>query len=287
LYHAKETGRNMFQYYSSTFNELILKRLEMTTALRMAMEKKQLFICYQPLFELHSDKIIGVEALLRWEHPTLGKISPKVFIPLAEETGLIQSIGEWVLHTACAQVKKWQIAGHVHLKVAVNISVKQFYQKNFIELIQQTLTNTQLDPKDLELEMTESIILNNFAEARQKMEILKNIGVCLVIDDFGTGYSSLSYLKYFSFDKIKIDKSFIDGLGKNTNDSTIVQAIMAIAKQLGITVLAEGVERKEQIKFIAHQQDNQVQGYYFSRPLDEAACTHLLEEKKLQPIQND
>jgi len=284
LYHAKGEGRNKFQFYTQEFNELMLQRLELTTALRMAIERNQFRLDYQPLLELDSGKIIGVEALLRWQHPTLGEISPKLFVPIAEEAGLIVSIGEWVLRSACEKIKLWHQMGYNDLKVSVNISPRQFQQDHFVDMLISILSDTALNPKYLELEITEQIILNNISESIKKMMEIKEIGINLAIDDFGTGYSSLSYLKYFSFDKIKIDKSFIDGVGKNGRDNSIVEAIMTIAKQYGITILAEGVEKEDQIQFMKSHQGSQIQGYYFSKPLKENELTNLLSKEQSKQI---
>lgn len=275
LYYAKSVSRNTYQFYTHAFSELILKKLEMTSALRQAIQKKQFYLNYQPLFELHSGKIIGIEALIRWNHPTLGLVAPEVLIPIAEESGLINEIGEWVLRTACMQAKVWQNI-YPQLKLAVNISVKQFQQKDFVETVMKILKETNFESKYLELELTENIILHNLSESIQKMIELKNYGINFAIDDFGTGYSCLSYLKYFAFDKIKIDKSFIEGLGKNSTDTSIVEAIIAIAKQHDITILAEGIEQEDQVQFMRKYHGSQVQGFYYSHPLAEQACTKLL-----------
>jgi diguanylate cyclase (GGDEF)-like protein len=281
LYYAKDCGRNTYQFYTRAFNQLLLQRLELTTSLRQAIEKEQFSLDYQPLVDLHSGKIIGLEALIRWNHPTLGKILPQAFIPLAEEAGLITSIGEWVLRTACLQTSEWHKMGHEKMKISVNVSVRQFQQDNFVQTVLAILDEAGLEAKYLELEVTESMIMSHMSDAIDKMTELKNHGVNLTIDDFGTGYSALSYLKYFSFDKIKIDKSFIDGIGKNGSDNTVVEAIIAIAKQHGITVLAEGVEKEDQIQFMRNHHGSQVQGFYFSKPLDVRNCTELLKKQEM------
>jgi EAL domain-containing protein (putative c-di-GMP-specific phosphodiesterase class I) len=276
LYHAKEMGRNTYQFYQSEFNEHILKRAELTTALRQALERKEFFLKYQPLIRLNSNDIIGLEALIRWNHPTLGVILPDKFISIAEEAGLIVAIGEWVLRTACLQCKIWQQSSP-GICMAVNVSGYQFKQENFIAMIKSVLNETGLDPRLLELEITESVILNNVTDVSQKMHELKKIGVSLSMDDFGTGYASLNYLKLFPFDKLKIDKSFIDGIASVSEDQSIVEAIINMTKSMGLQVLAEGVEKKEQVDFLREHHSNQVQGYYFSEPLDEKNCTELLQ----------
>ena len=281
LYHAKELGRNRYQFYMEEFNKNILHRAELTLALGQALKKKEFVLSYQPLIQLKSNTIVGIEALLRWNHPTSGVIYPVTFIPIAEESGLIIDIGEWVLRTACTQAKIWhQSPAYSKLKISVNISVKQFRQKNFVLLLKNILEETQFEPSCLELEITESLILGNITESIQKMIELKALGIRFAIDDFGTGYSSLSYLKHFPFDTIKIDKTFIDNITTDTNSASIVQAIIAMTKNLGIDVLAEGVEHIDQVKFLKKNHSNQVQGYYFSKPLSEEDCTHLLNLKK-------
>ncbi|WP_185967287.1 EAL domain-containing protein [Legionella israelensis] len=281
LYHAKELGRNRFQFYMEEFNQRILQRTELKVALGQALQNKELSLNYQPLVDLTSNKIIGIEALLRWQHPKMGLIMPKTFIPVAEESGLILTIGEWVLRTACAQMKIWhQTSAFPEIKISVNISVKQFRDKNFVSVVRKVLEETQFEPEYLELEITESLILEHVSEVVHKMSELKTLGIRFAIDDFGTGYSSLSYLKHFPFDTIKIDKTFIDNITTDSDNASIVDAIIAMTKSLGLKVLAEGVEHKAQVDFLRKHHSNQVQGYYFSKPLTEQACTELLKQIK-------
>lgn len=267
LHRAKELGRNTLQIYMAEFNERILQRAELITALRKALEKNEFVLNYQPLIHSKSGKIIGCEALIRWEHPKFGTLYPQTFISLAEETGLIVPIGEWVLKTACSQVKEWQKI-IPHLSVAINISGFQFVQKDFVSTIQYILGETKLDAKYLELEMTESQVFKNVAETVEKMGKLKSLGVRLSLDDFGTGYASFSYLKYFPFDKVKIDKIFIKGIDIDHNDNAIVEAIISMAHKMQIEILAEGVETTNQIEFLLKHHGHQMQGYYYSPPLD-------------------
>lgn len=276
LYHAKETGRNNYKFYVAEYNDNILKRLELKTALQQALDKNQFSLDYQPLLKLDSKQIIGVEALLRWQHPTIGIIMPNQFIPMAEESGLIISIGNWVLKTACAQNKLWQQTIHPELTIAVNISGRQIMQSNFIDIVKQVLHDTKLEPQYLELEITENLILENSSTVSNAMNELKEMGVKLSMDDFGIGYSSLNYVKYFPFDKIKIDKSFIDGINLNKDDKNIVEAIINMTKSMGLEVLAEGVETKEQIDFLYSRHSNQIQGFYVSPPLDVKGCSEFL-----------
>lgn len=276
LYHAKDMGRNNYKFYVAEYNDNILKRLELKTALQQALDKNQFSLDYQPLLKLDSKQIIGVEALLRWNHPTLGVIMPNHFIPIAEESGLIINIGNWVLKTACAQNKLWQQTIHPELTIAVNISGRQIMQANFIDIVKQVLNETQLGPQYLELEITENLILENSSTVSNAMNELKDMGVKLSMDDFGIGYSSLNYVKYFPFDKIKIDKSFIDGINLNLDDKNIVEAIINMTKSMGLEVLAEGVETKEQIDFLYSRHSNQIQGFYVSPPLDVKGCSEFL-----------
>lgn len=282
MYHSKSQGKNSIQFYNKEFNIHLLERAELATDLRQALARNEFIVDYQPLVKLESGKITGVEALLRWHHPTRGPISPNTFIPIAEETGLIISIGEWVLKTACSQTKEWQKTIAPNLCIAVNISAYQFKQDNFVDLIKNTLAKTKLDAKYLELEMTESLILGNVNEVAQKMLELKMLGVRLAIDDFGTGYASLSYLKYFPFDKVKIDKNFIDGISSTKEDSLIVEAIITMTQSMGLEVLAEGVEKKDQIDFLRRLNSTQVQGFYYSPGLDAEKLTALLKEKSTE-----
>lgn len=280
MYRAKQTGKNTFLLYQEEFNKSTLAHAQLSSDLRQALKKQELFLDYQPLIKLDTGKIIGTEALIRWNHPTLGVIPPTQFIPLAEESGLIIPIGEWVLKTACLQNKAWQKTVCPDLCIAVNVSPFQFQQSDFIEIVRNTLKESGLAPQFLELEITENIILGDATDIYQKMEALKKMGVHFSMDDFGTGYASLNYLKTFPFDKIKIDKSFIDNMTSNCDDSSIVEAIIAITKKMNIAVLAEGVERKEQVDFLIRHHGNQVQGYYFSPPVDIETCTALLKKQR-------
>lgn len=276
MYYAKSAGRNTYKFYTPEMNARTKYLLDLSTELRTALEKDQLELYYQPLLDIRKNKIVAAEALLRWIHPKHGLIPPQEFIPLAEDTGLILPIGEWVLRKACLEVKKWHNAGFTNLSVAVNLSSQQFKNKNIISLVQDILKDSQLDSKHLDLELTESIIMENTQVFLNAMKELKEIGVGLVIDDFGTGYSSLSYLKMFPVDKIKIDKSFIDGIPENANDEAIVRAILAMAKQLKLQVVAEGIERKGQLNFLKHHACREGQGFLFSRPIPAKEFMQLL-----------
>jgi diguanylate cyclase (GGDEF)-like protein/PAS domain S-box-containing protein len=285
LYRAKELGKNSYQLYMPEYNEHMLERAELITLLREAVDRNELILHYQPLVKTETGRIIGMEALVRWQHPKLGMVYPQAFISLAEETGLIVPIGEWVLREACAQTKKWQEMIDTELTIAVNVSGYQFRQKNFLDIVKNILKVTGLDPHFLELEMTESLIFKNIPETSEKMQELKKLGIHLSIDDFGTGYASFSYLKDFPFDKVKIDKSFIDGIHLNDHDNAIVEAIINMTTKMGIEVLAEGVEKAEQAEFLKNHHGNQVQGYYYCKPLDTEACTQLLLKHKASKVE--
>lgn len=271
---AKQQGGNHLEFYRTEINAKIPQKLELETDLHNALKRHELLLNYQPLIDLKTGRISGMEALLRWAHPVHGFISPMHFIPVAEETGLIIPIGEWVLKQACLQTCKWHAMGFTSLKVAVNLAGKQLQDEKIISTLQNVLTTTGLDPKYLELEITETAILDESVIG--VMRKFKKLGVSLAVDDFGTGYSGLSYLKRFSIDKLKIDQSFIKDIPSNTESMTIVSAIIAMAKELHLHTLAEGVETKEQVEFLRTKHCDYVQGYYFSKPLETSFFTQLL-----------
>jgi len=267
MYKAKDQGRNAFRFFSAEMNVKAMERMILESGLRRALERNEFFLCYQPQLDLASNTLVGMEALLRWQHPDLGLLGPNSFIPIAEETGLIVPIGEWVLRTACLQNKAWQDAGFPCLKVAVNLSARQFRQQNLLQVVLQALQDSGLGPQWLELELTESTIMTNPDEALEVLRQLKKVGVTLAIDDFGTGYSSLSYLKIFPIDSLKIDRTFIRELTTNRNDAAIAEAIISMAHKLELKVIAEGVELEAQQGFLTDSRCNMLQGYYFSYPL--------------------
>jgi len=267
MYTAKESGRNNFQFFTSNMNSQAVERLELENNLRMALDRRELFLMYQPQMDIKSRKIIGVEALLRWQHPEKGLVPPDEFIRIAENSGLIVPIGEWVLRTACSQARKWQDEGLVAVSVAVNVSAVQFRRAGFSELIRQVLVDTGLDPQYLELEVTESLLLSSADVTFSVLQELKNMGLSLAIDDFGTGYSSLSYLKRFPVSKLKVDRSFVRDVALNADDAAITTAIISMAKSLNLKVIAEGVEDEAQLSFLRALQCDEIQGYYFSKPL--------------------
>ena len=266
MYQAKEEGKNGFQFFTPNMNETIDRKSKLATGLRKGLEHGEFTIHYQPQINLQNEQIIGVEALLRWNHPEWGSISPAEFIPIAEETGSITKIGEFVLEEACRQNKFWQDLGIAPFRVAVNISARQFAQKDLTEIVSTILQKTGLDPQYLELELTETII-QNADTAITTMEELAALGVHLSIDDFGTGYSSLSYLKLFPINSLKIDQHFTRNIKSDSKDAALVKTIIRMAHDLELNVIAEGVETLEQLDFLKTEQCNQAQGYYFNRPL--------------------
>jgi diguanylate cyclase (GGDEF)-like protein/PAS domain S-box-containing protein len=267
MYSAKARGRNSYQFYCDKFNRKSQERLSLENGLRRALQYGEFSLVYQPQIDLRGDKMIGMEALVRWNHPTKGLINPAEFISLAEETGLIIPLGEWVLRAACAQTKSWQNNGLPKSRVAVNISGHQFKQKDFIDMVEKALKNTGLPPDCLELELTESIVMEDVDEAIMTIVDLKTRGINIAIDDFGTGYSSLSYLKHFPIDRLKIDQSFVTDITTDPDSAAITEAIIAMARSLGLDIVAEGVETTEQLDFLRERQCHVMQGFFFARPL--------------------
>ena len=278
MYLAKEHGRNNFKYYSNELNFRTLKRIELESHLKYAVEKNELFLMYQPIIDMHTGYIIGLEALVRWQHPMLGLIEPLDFISIAEENGLISEIGEWVLRTACKQNKTWQQMGLTAVRIAVNVSGRQFFDSEFVTIVQKILDETQLEPQYLELELTETHIIKHTEVIIKSLKALKQMGINIALDDFGTGYSSLSYLKRLPVDKLKIDKSFLQDITNDDEDAAMLMAVITMASNLKLKVLAEGMENEKQFGFLRLHRCNEIQGYYFSRPLTLEACTKLLQE---------
>jgi diguanylate cyclase (GGDEF)-like protein/PAS domain S-box-containing protein len=267
MYRAKESGRDNFQFYTPEFNLKIQEKLALQEALRHALHRSEFSLVYQPQVDLKTGAIFAVEALLRWNNPVLGVIPPSKFIPLAEETGIIVSIGEWVLREACRQNKAWQDAGLPPIAVSVNISARQFKEKGLVGVVTRALAASRLEPKYLELELTESLIMQDAAWAVTVMKALQSFGIKLAIDDFGTGYSSLSALKTFPVARLKIDKSFIDHLPVNENDQAVVSAVISLGQKLNMRVIAEGVETDDQVAFLRRNNCDEIQGYHFSPPV--------------------
>lgn len=276
MYHAKESGRGNYQYFSSRMNEQATEKQSLSNDLRHAIERNELFLVYQPVVDMVSGTIAGMEVLLRWQHPGSGLISPIKFIPLAEESGLILPIGDWVLKSACEQLIEWQKQGYDVPRLAINLSAKQFRQKSLAENIARILQETGADPQFIGLEITESMLVQNVDEVVETLLKLSNMGLEISIDDFGTGYSSLSYLKRFHIDKLKIDKSFVDGIATHQDDAAIVKAIIAMAHGLSMKVVTEGVETQSQLDFLRREGCAQYQGYLFSKPLPAADIVAIL-----------
>jgi EAL domain-containing protein (putative c-di-GMP-specific phosphodiesterase class I) len=281
MYHAKSLGRNNFQFFNEELNKKAQHEIAMEVNLRKAMEQNQFELFYQPQVNLESKQIYGAEALLRWIHPEKGIIPPASFIPIAEETGQIIPMGEWVIRTACQENKKWQVAGYFPITVSVNISAKQFFQSNLVEIVESALTETGLDPKYLELEITESITMDVERSITTLLE-LKRIGVKVSVDDFGIGYSSLNYLKSLPIDKLKIDQSFIRECPNDINSNTLVRTIIIMAHLLKLKVIAEGVETEEQVSFLLGQGCKEAQGYLFSKPLPVSEFETNYMQKRLE-----
>ena len=276
MYQAKESGRGTFKFFSPDHNEKMVQRMQLEQALRRAIEHQELFLDYQPQIDNATGAITGVEALVRWNHPLLGLLLPGLFIGIAEDTGLIIPLGEWVLRTACHQARAWQKAGHRQLRMAVNISPRQFQQRGLMPMIDEILQETGCDPKGLELELTETTLMDNPDEAAALLKALKRRGISLAIDDFGTGYSSLSHLKHFPIDRLKIDRSFINDLTRSPEDSAIVEAIIAMAHRLHLEAVAEGVEHIDQCTMLHNWGCTTSQGFLFSHPLPAQNITGLL-----------
>ena len=267
MYNVKAEGRNGYQFFEASIQNSALNRLSMESEMRKAIEREEFVLFYQPQIDIESGLVVGMESLIRWMHPEKGMVPPFHFIPIAEETGLIGPIGEWVIYEACRQTKAWQEAGVGGLKIAVNLSGRQFTDRQLLEKIAKTLEQTGLKPGDLELEITESTIMNDIESTIKVLEKLSEMGMALAIDDFGTGYSSLSYLKRFPINKLKIDKSFIDDVITSEDDATIVAAIIGLSHNLKLNVICEGVEDVDQLNWLKENKCNEIQGYYFSKPL--------------------
>ena len=276
MYHAKNCGKNNAKLYSSSLTMEIMSHVKMEVGLRKALQNNELYLLYQPQIDVPSTQIVGVEALIRWRHPERGIISPTEFIPLAEETGLIVPIGEWVLRTACNQAKAWQNDGGRAIRMAVNLSAKQFKDENLMQIVLSALADTGLDARLLELELTEGTLMDDARATMVTLEQLRGIGVYLSIDDFGTGYSSMNYLKRFDVRALKIDKSFIAGLPQDTENAAITRAIIAMAHGLKMVVVAEGVETDEQLVMLEEYGCDMAQGYFLGHPSPHDTITAML-----------
>jgi diguanylate cyclase (GGDEF)-like protein/PAS domain S-box-containing protein len=277
---AKSLGGNVYQFYTAGGTTRALKQLVLENNLRPGLERAEFFVQYQPQVDIRGFHLVGMEALVRWQHPSLGLLYPSEFVPLAEESGLIIALGDWVMRTACAQNKAWQDAGLTPLRLSVNFSARQFQQATFMDDVAHILKETNLDPRWLELELTESSIMKEPEVAIEKLHELKLMGIKVAIDDFGTGYSSLNYLKRFPIDTLKIDKTFVSDVCKDPHDTAIVRAIINLGHALDLTVIAEGVETKEQLQYLSALECDVVQGFLFSKALHAAAFEELLIEQR-------
>ncbi len=277
MYASKKSGTNRFQFYNEKMNEDHLLLLEKETELRHALKNNEFVLYYQPQVDLESEKLVAVEALIRWNHPTKGLLQPADFIEIAENTGLIIPIGEWVLRTACKQNKDWQDSGLPPIRMAVNVTSPQLHQFNFVKTVVDVLQETGLKPEHLELELKENSIVNN-TTVIDAINALKALGVCIALDDFGTGYSSLNYLRHLPIDRLKIDKTFVQNIKINRGDEVIIHAIISMARSLNFEVLAEGVETQSQLAYLKSQRCGEIQGFYFSKPIPPADLENLLKE---------
>ncbi len=282
---AKQLGGNRWEFYTPAFNIGSSDRAALETDLRYALEREELSVYYQPQVNLLTGKVVGCEALLRWRHPERGFISPAKFIPLAEETGAIEAIGEWVLKMACQQTKAWHEAGFGLLRVAVNLSGRQFSLLNLCQRIVQILIETHFEPKFLDLELTESSLIQDAASAARRLNALRAIGVQIAIDDFGTGYAGFNYLQKFTFDKLKIDRIFVSNVTKDEKNKAITSSVIQLASQMKVKTVAEGVETPEELDFLRRQKCDEMQGYLFSPPLPAAEFEKILASGKQLPIE--
>jgi diguanylate cyclase (GGDEF)-like protein/PAS domain S-box-containing protein len=279
MYRAKEHGRNTYQYYTPELTLASIERLDLENALRRALERGELFLHYQPQVAIPSGRIIGAEALLRWNHPTKGLIPPSVFVPLAEDAGLMGIIGSWVIESACLQLRAWRAEGVPLRRMAVNLSGQQIIRGGLVETVSEVLERTGVDPADLELEITETFVMAHLNDGLETLHALKRLGITLAIDDFGTGYSSLSYLKRLPIDRLKIDRSFVKDIPADRDDMAIAATIIAMAHNLDLQVIAEGVEQSAQVDFLRRHRCDEVQGYLFSKPVSAAAFGKLFKKK--------
>ena len=276
MYRAKEKGRDSLQFFSAEMASHAHERLLRQEELREAIARREFVLHYQPQMDLSTGRIFAVESLIRWRHPERGMVPPGDFIPLAEETGLIGPIGDWTLNAACRQNKAWQDAGLPPIVVSVNVSARQFQEKDWVERVARALEKSGLEARYLELELTESLSMQDVQQAVETMHRLEELGVHLAIDDFGTGYSSLSALKRFPVGRLKIDRSFVKDLPDDQDDAAIARAIISLSHTLQLKVIAEGVETREQVDFLREAGCDEIQGYYLSRPIEAKALEALL-----------
>lgn len=281
LHLAKQSGRNCYQFYSADMNERLRERFALESDLREALARREFVLHYQPQLDMKTREIIGVEALIRWQHPVRGFMAPGEFIPVVEDSGLIVPIGEWVLRTACRQIKEWEAAGFPPLRMAVNLSARQFRQPNLFEMVRDVLKETQIEPQLLELEITEGLLMENVDEAIEVLKRLRELGVSVSLDDFGTGYSSLNYLHRFPIHALKIDRAFVRGIDdREDGNGELAATIINLAKSLHLSVIAEGVETEQQYAFLETRDCDLAQGFLFSRPIPPGEIVALLESHR-------
>jgi len=286
LRRARNNGGNDYQFYTAEMNATSLKRLSLETSLRHAIDNQEFVTFYQPIINLSSGEVEALEALVRWQHPELGLLAPIEFLDLAESTGLIVEISESVMRAACRQTLQWQRQGRKNLRIAVNISARHFRQKNFIDRLMHIVAESQLDPRSLELELTESSIMENPEAAAESLREIRALGIAIAIDDFGTGYSSMSYLKQFSVDTLKVDRSFVSCVAEDLHNAAMVRAMVTLAHDLNLRVVAEGIETETELAFLKHLQCDEGQGYFFSKPQPAEVLSEMLfpaPEVKMRP----
>ncbi len=277
MYKAKKDGKNTFHFYTQEMNDIATRQLLLDSNLRYAMDRNEFSLAFQPLVSGNDARIVGAEALLRWNSGTLGNVSPAEFIPLTEQTGLIIVIGRWVLEQACVQAKRWVDAGAEDFSLSVNVSPRQFKGNNFVTDLQYALGSSGLPPKHLNIEVTEGLLIQASPELNSTLQQITEMGVKISMDDFGTGYSSLSYLKTFPFNNLKIDRAFIRELPSNPDSNILVSATIAMAHKLGLSVTAEGIETEEQFQYLRDTDCDLLQGFYFGKPIPAAEFTQKLE----------
>lgn len=282
MYVAKANGKNTYAYFDHTFNQKLTEKIETQSELRKAIEREEFILFYQAQMNLETKKVVGFEALIRWNHPTKGIVNPDEFIHLAEETGLIVPIGKWVLKTACMQLRQWMDEGYSDITMAVNLSARQFKDGDFVKEITDIIEETKIDPKRLELEITETIALDDLEYTIETIKELKKIGVNFSLDDFGTGYSSMNYLKRLPVSNLKIDKSFLDTVMEDQSDQKIIQTIITLARNLDLNVIAEGVERSDQEQFLQDSNCDKAQGFLYSKPVPKDKAERFLKQVDLE-----
>ncbi len=279
MYRAKEKGRNRFQFYTEGMNQDSLQRMDMEASLRRALDNNEFVLHYQPKFDIKTQALTGAEALIRWNHPKMGMVPPFDFIPLAEETGLIVPIGEWVIKEACRNMQTWKLQGYDPIRIAVNLSPRQFYQSEIVDMILDCLIEHEVKPNEFEVEITEGLLMEDTETTISLLNKLKVWGLHISIDDFGTGYCSLGYLKNFPIDTLKIDRSFVKDIMTEPDDAAITQAIIALAHTLRLSVTAEGIETEDQLKFLKQHNCNEGQGYLYSKPIPAEELTQIINKR--------